>query len=320
MEIETELRDQIFGLSDLSEENLGEAIFRFQILRDEEVFSNLNSTFTGEDEYLSAKSIESLSDLKSTLEALGIILDSYNRDLFRSQAILYVTFVGLSVILSVLLTISEFDQMKKYERERNRRVTDRKLLDVLEGERNLIAVELHDDVAQKLSVISQHFDQSDKNHTNLLKRYNSDIMHKIRTMAQSLRSPEFEYGDFQKQVEFLFADFRSISNIKLNASFNGLTALKMEEKDKLHIYRVIQELLSNCRKHSSASEVFISFLYVHPTLKIKYHDDGVGMEIDKEHKGLGLKSIKYRLNILNAEILRMSDDGLKIQINIPVEI
>ena len=321
MAIGIELQDQILDLSDPDTDDFEAAAARTRKFLKKEIFSILNSKLINDGESFAAESIHSPDDLRSTLKEAGILLDSYNRDLFRSQAILFISFIVFSVILSILLTISEFDQMKKYEREKNRRITDRKLLDLLEEERNLVAIELHDDVAQKLSIISQHFDHSEmEQHTELLKRYNSDVIYKIRAMAQSLRSPEFEYWEFQKQIEFLFADFRSISDIKLDASFNGLTAFKMEDKEKLHIYRIIQELLSNCRKHSSAFEAFISILYVHPILKIHYRDDGVGMDIDKEHRGLGLKSIKYRLRILNAEMKSTYDNGLKIQINIPVGI
>ncbi len=318
-ELETGVLQLLYDLPGYRADNLDAAVARFQRLRNTDIFTALNATFTEGGNNLPSGPIDTIEDLYLSLEELGRILDVYNHELFRSQTILFITFICLSVILSILLTVSEFDQVKKYERERYKRLTDRKLLDILEGERNLIAVELHDDVAQKLSVISQHFNMSmNEEHTDLLKRYNSDVIHKIRTMAHSLRSPEFENSDFQKQIEFLFADFRSVSSIKLDGSFNGLSALVLDGEKKLHVYRVIQELLSNCRKHSSASRLSISLLYVHPVLRIIYRDNGVGMDTEGEYTGLGLKSIKYRLRILNAEIQKVSEDGLKIQINIPV--
>lgn len=318
--IETELRIQILSLASLEVGEIDEAILRFEEFKNTGIFSNLNSTLSYSNSLYPLHSINSKEELIIALQDIGSLLDSYSDDLYRSQAILFITFIGLSIILSILLTISEFDQIKKYEREKNKRITDRKLMDILESERNLIALELHDDVAQKLSVISQHFDHSHKeDHSELLKRYNSDVIHKVRTMAQSLRSPEFHHGDFQKQIEFLYADFISISNIKLDASFRGLKALQIDEDQKLHIYRIIQELLSNCRKHSSADKVDIIILYVHPIIKITYNDDGIGLDENVNYSGLGMKSIKYRLRVLNATMeIKSNNDGLGINLNIPV--
>ena len=200
-------------------------------------------------------------------------------------------------------------------------MTDKSLMDVLERERNLIAIELHDDVAQKLSLISQHFHKpAAEENTDILKRYTADVIQKIRTMAHSLRSPDFPEGNFQKQIELLTADFSSISHISLAISFNGLSVLRISDNMKLHIYRIIQELLSNCRKHSSAEKVSLSILYVHPTLKISYTDDGVGMDLNRSYSGLGLRSIEYRARILNAEMNKTSAQGLQILMNIPVEL
>lgn len=317
--LETELREQILNLATIQNDGLHEAILDYESLINEEVFVNLSFTFSHENHADLYKPIFAVDDLRKSLTIIGLQLDSYSLDLYRSQTILFIAFVILSVILSILLTISELDQMKKYEREKNKRVNDQKLIEVLEDERNLIAVELHDDVAQKLSVISQHFDDSSQiEHSELLKRYNSDVIHKIRTMAHALRSPEFNLGNFQKQLEFLYSDFKSISNIELDATFIGLTVVELNDDHQLHIYRIIQELLTNCRKHSMAKTVKISVLYSHPMLKLHYIDDGVGMVSNENRNSLGLKSIQYRLNILNANMQVSSKKGLDITITIPV--
>jgi len=283
-----------------------------------EVLVNLQSTFDSPD---GIREVSNIQELKENLAVLGRILDKHEADLSRSQTILLMTFIGLSIILSILLTVSEFDQVKKLEHEKSQRLIDQKLMDVLESERNLIAIELHDDVAQKLSVLSQHFESPERaEHSEILKRYNKDVIHKIRTMAQSLRSPDFRDLSFQKQLEFLFSDFRSITDIDLKAKFNGLSAIQLSDDMKLHIYRIIQELLTNCRKHSEANILEMNVLYVHPFLKLRYKDDGIGFSEKTERKGLGLRSIQYRLNILGGIITEKSENGLLVEIVIPVGI
>ena len=57
-----------------------------------------------------------------------------------------------------------------------------------------------------------------------------------------------------------------------------------------------------------------------PSLRISYKDDGTGFEEKKGNNSIGLKSIKYRISILNADIDIKSDKGLKMEIRIPVEL
>jgi signal transduction histidine kinase len=225
-----------------SEANFLELTSEYQELLETEIFFNLQQTFQNPTKYISASEIKDFSQLIYSLEIIGTILDQYDSDLSRSQIILLMTFTGLSVILSILITVSEFDQIKKLETEKSQRILDQKLMDVLEKERNMIAIELHDDVAQKLSVLGQHFHSPvDAEHTELLKRYNGDVIQKIRTMAQRLRSPDMKRMTFREQLEFLFSDFKSISDIELTAKFNGLSALELDDEKKLHVYRIIQE-------------------------------------------------------------------------------
>lgn len=320
--LEDSLRDLTFELlSRESEEIIDDLIGEYSVIIDSIVLNNLYQTLHPSQDFQLAESIENREKLNTNIQLISRMLEYHEKDLSRSQSILLMAFIMQSLILSIILTISEYDQFKKLERERSRRQIDRKLMDILENERNMIAVELHDDVAQKLSVINRHFQASGEyEHTEVLKRYNRDVIHKIRTLAQSLRSPDLEQLSFRNQLEFLFSDFRSVSSIKLQTSINGLSAINLGDDGKLHIFRIIQELLTNCRKHSGAENVIVNVLYVHPSLIIRYKDDGVGLSDKRTCKGMGLRSIQYRLNILKGTEVVNPGEGHSIKITIPVDL
>ncbi len=252
------------------------------------------------------------------LHKLGMFIDHFYKDQIRATSILTTSFSAMVFILTVLVTVSVMDQKKKMEKARERHITEQKLLDLLEEERNLIALELHDEIAQKLSLINQHFLCEGYGHTELFKRYSKDVIERVRSLSHSLRSPDFPEGSLKSHLEHLFSDFQSLSSISLNTEMHGMTVLETPEEWKLHVFRVIQELLTNCRKHSGARNLHIRILYSHPEVIISYRDDGVGLPLPEQPDSLGLKGIRYRLNILNARMNLQSDNGLIIHITIPV--
>jgi len=200
-----------------------------------------------------------------------------------------------------------------------------RLYDQLEKERSLIAFELHDDIAQKMAIIKRYF--SNKNsideHIVLLENYSSDVIKRVRYLSRMLKAPDNPNVSFKDYLETLFSDFNVLSDFKLNRRTIGLNALILQPAAALHIYRIIQEILTNSRIHSEATEIDFLMVYSHPTLNIKYKDNGKGFDPYLVYrKGIGLDSIKYRLEILNGDYKLNSaeGEGTDISIDIPVEL
>jgi signal transduction histidine kinase len=68
------------------------------------------------------------------------------------------------------------------------------------------------------------------------------------------------------------------------------------------LLRIQQEILTNALKHSSAQVVNFRLLFEENTIRLEVQDDGVGLDISKNHDGLGLLGIRERVHQLNGEI------------------
>ena len=114
--IEADLRGQILGLSDIdSKLDFYAALEGYHRLMESEIFRVMETTYR---EISLENDIQDEEELRLALLHMGQIIDIHSSDLSRAQAILFTAFVTLSIILSILLTISEFDQVKKLEREK----------------------------------------------------------------------------------------------------------------------------------------------------------------------------------------------------------
>ena len=96
----------------------------------------------------------------------------------------------------------------------------------------------------------------------------------------------------------------------------------LEETKKVMIYRLVEEIISNIRKHAEAKTILIQLLVYEREIKLIIEDDGKGFnyEIAQSKAGLGLKSINSRVEFLDGQINWDSqpEKGTTISINIPV--
>lgn len=95
---------------------------------------------------------------------------------------------------------------------------------------------------------------------------------------------------------------------------------KISEDKKVVIYRVLQELMVNMRKHSEARIVAISFTKEGGKLVLFYSDTGQGADMSEVWNGNGLKNVKTRVTSVNGSIAVESrkGEGFKVRILVPV--
>jgi tetratricopeptide (TPR) repeat protein len=95
---------------------------------------------------------------------------------------------------------------------------------------------------------------------------------------------------------------------------------KISAEKKIVIYRVLQELMVNMKKHSRANLVAISFSETGKKLNISYSDTGNGVDLKDTGKGGGLQNVENRIFSLNGTVNFESQEGkgFKVLMEIPV--
>lgn len=198
-------------------------------------------------------------------------------------------------------------------------------LNLLEKKLNIISYDLHDDIIQKLAVINRYLEEDLIKHplkNKIYLDYSKDIIDKIRIISNDLKTPDNQLiADFDEALEKLFADFTFYSSQNLHIKKIGIKVLNWDYENSIHFYRVLQESLNNIHKHSQAKNVFISIIYSCPVISVDIRDDGVGFDLQNpSHRGSGLDSIKYRLELLNAKFKLSSVLGEGTSLNIKIRI
>ena len=134
------------------------------------------------------------------------------------------------------------------------------------------------------------------------------ISHNMMPHALSISGLEDGIKDIAERL--------TISGYEVSLEINDLP--KMDSTKQVMVYRLVQEIVSNIKKHAEASSIFIQ-LYAHnDQVHLTIEDDGKGFDPEKikDKKGLGLKNIESRVAYLNGEIDWDSEKGLGTTINI----
>jgi signal transduction histidine kinase len=77
----------------------------------------------------------------------------------------------------------------------------------------------------------------------------------------------------------------------------------------LTLYRVVQEGLTNIRKHAQAHNVQLDLCFGEQEAVLSLHDDGRGFDPSMQHNGYGLQGIQERLEIIGGMLTIESESG-----------
>jgi PAS domain S-box-containing protein len=202
-----------------------------------------------------------------------------------------------------------------------------RLIAAQETERSRIARELHDDFNQRLALLSIELEQLGK-----------------QIQKPDLRQPCLK---FQKQVQDISADIQGLSHrlhpakldhLGLSAAIRSLCEelsagadLKIEfhqhrlpptiPKDvALCLFRIAQEALRNCIKHSGADKAQVALSRTRDAIRLCVSDDGAGFDpkVRANERGLGFVSMRERLHVVSGELNVYSEPGCGTRVEVAV--
>ena len=210
------------------------------------------------------------------------------------------------------------------------------LMQAQEDERQLISRELHDTVAQDLSAAKMACDLI---HNELLNErlpkaqrlqeiagaLQKTIMG-VRNMAYDLRPPGLEEMGLAETIYHFCEDFTQMWTVPVDFQSAGLKNLKLDYGSQINLYRLVQEGLTNIRKHAAASRVTVKLAAAFPNIFLRIEDNGRGFDMQKraaaagQEKRMGLRSMQERVKLMNGEMKMQSKpgQGTKVSIKLPI--
>ena len=174
-----------------------------------------------------------------------------------------------------------------------------------------ISKKVYDEVANDLYGYMTKLQSTKIDNPGLIEEIES-IYEKTRDISKQNVAFKNE-DDFENILKDLFAGYRTKEVNVITKQFSSVNWNSLPYLKKETIYRILQELLTNMKKHSKASVVVISFDQKGKKIYINYSDNGIGCDLKKKS---GLQNVENRINSVKGSIKFESgiDKGFKTHI------
>jgi signal transduction histidine kinase len=201
-----------------------------------------------------------------------------------------------------------------------------KLLQAQEEERSRIGRELHDDISQRLAVLTVELEQLKENPfevgtrvQEMLKQV-TDISEGVQALSHDLHSSTLEYLGYVAGVRSWCKEFTARQGMQIDCRLDVQSPLPRELG--LSLFRILQEALHNATKHSGVKRIEVELSEDSCDIHLTIRDLGKGFDVEavKQGRGLGLISMSERVRLVNGTIVIDSKPmgGTTIHVCIPL--
>ena len=185
-----------------------------------------------------------------------------------------------------------------------------KLVEAQELERRRIARELHDDIGQRLALLTVELDLLRKNVPDLadavrsglgeVREQAAEIAADIQSLSHELHSARVEYLGIAPAMQGFCRGFGEKQGVEVDFKAHDLPG-SLSPEVSLCLFRVLQESLHNSAKHSGAESFKVRLWGTPNDIYLTVSDSGAGFDSEaaKESRGIGLISMEERLRLVN---------------------
>jgi signal transduction histidine kinase len=204
-----------------------------------------------------------------------------------------------------------------------------KLIEAQEQERRRIARELHDDIGQRLALLSIELAQLRQTYPNpadfpgridRLQTQTSEIAADVQSLSHELHSSRLQYLGLAAALSGFCQEFSEQQKVEVDFATHDLP-ISLSPEISLCFFRVLQEALHNAAKHSGVRDFEVRLWGAPDEIHLTVGDRGVGFDVEatKASRGLGLISMQERLKLLNGtlSIESQPQEGTTIHASVP---
>ena len=243
-------------------------------------------------------------------QKLALTKDSY---LFWGSALFLL--LGGAIIWLIFRDFRRKQKLKLQQlHDEEKRLSEQAVADAEESERRRIAADLHDNLGAQLSFIKRNVNfimdqpaglshEDERKYLSSVNDTAQNAMIDLRETIWVLNKDEVNIQEFADKLKsYLMQQLMGRDMIKWNFRENIYQDWKLSSGEIMHIFRIVQELISNVIKHSGADKLNITLNSAHPgNYELEIQDNGKGFNVYSMNEGhYGLENIERRAKEISA--------------------
>lgn len=225
------------------------------------------------------------------------------------EVLIIATVLIAIIVIFLIVLFTVFQRRKNHllrEKSKEKKQYERELaetqIEIREETLRNISWELHDNIGQLLTLAKIQLQYATPDSLEEVSETITKSLNEIRSLSK-LINPEFIKN--VKLKEGLSLEIERFNRLKFIEATLKVTGEEKElsQKHEMILFRMLQEFFSNTIKHSKASELEVQLNFNETSLEIVAKDNGVGFDMNAvEKKGIGLKNMQTRAQLINAEV------------------
>jgi PAS domain S-box-containing protein len=204
-----------------------------------------------------------------------------------------------------------------------------KLIEAQEEERGRIARELHDDICQRLALLSMELEQANRGTNGSgrspkleeIRRHCAQIATDVQALSHKLHSSKLEYLGLAAATRSFCREFAQQNNVAVDFDDEDVPSY-LPYDVSLSLFRVTQEALQNALKHSGVGRFSVTLQGAANEIRLEVGDSGSGFDVEraKFDRGLGLVSMQERAHLVHGTfaIESTANRGTRILVRVPL--
>jgi signal transduction histidine kinase len=212
--------------------------------------------------------------------------------------------------------------------QENLRHLSNRVIHIQEEERKRISRELHDEVGQALTAVNVHLAMAGKSREIGLeqiaeaRKLVEQTMEAVHRFARELRPAMLDDLGLVAALRSHIQSF--VDRTKLQIAFEaGPVVEQLGDDERMTIYRVVQEALTNIARHAEATQAAVTIRQTRVAVRLEITDDGKAFSLaqkDDSQQRLGLLGMQERVRLVNGtfHIDSREGKGTTIRVDLPL--
>jgi PAS domain S-box-containing protein len=202
-----------------------------------------------------------------------------------------------------------------------------RLIEAQEKERTRIARDLHDDICQRLALLSMELDQANREgappatHRRLeeIRQRCAEITSDVQALSHQLHSSKLDYLGIVAAARGFCREFAVQHKADIEFAEHDIPQ-DLPKEASLCLFRILQEALHNAAKYSGTRQYSVTLTGTETEVRLTVQDRGVGFDVElaREDRGLGLVSMQERANLVHAGFKIESKPGAGTTVTVAV--
>jgi len=226
------------------------------------------------------------------------------------RLVLWVSITLFGIVLGALY-------IKHIRKSRSQQVAfSQRLIENIDEERSRISKDLHDNIGQLLSVVKSKinmFNTGRLSEINGLEKEVGEVIQQTRSISHQLHPSSLEKLGLERSLNGLMEHTQTSTGIVCSMDIEIPSDLLTIEV-QTQLFRISQECVNNTLKHANATALKITLKNQDGVMVYNYRDNGSGMELAISNEGIGMMTIRERVNKINGKLNLLTDPAKGMQL------